>query len=431
MANKTHRTATPPKNKPTDNRATTAKSAEMRDKLIGLGVPVAHVDTFPLTPHMATRRFCKKLPTPKGRKVFYFGPLTDWQAALDRYQEEKADLMAGRTPSGRNKDGLRLVDLSNQFLHYKRGLVDEGTLTLHSWYDYHRTCEKLMGVLGQQRLVEELGPEDFATVRQSFGAAGWGPVKIGNEVNRTRMIFRYGIEQGLIGKPILFGKFKRPDKKTLRMHRAKQKAKHGPRMFTADELHRILDAADAAMKAMVMLGANGGLNNSDVATLYFDAMDLDKAMLDFPRGKTGVPRRIPLWPETVAAIKAWLAVRPEPKHETDAHLVFLTRMRRAWFRLGRFTTNAAGKEVVRGIDNPVSKSFRVLLDKIGLNGRRNFLALRHGFRTIGRGAKDREAIDALMGHVDGSMASHYIEDGLPDERLRAVTEFVRRWFLAG
>jgi len=78
----------------------------------------------------------------------------------------------------------------------------------------------------------------------------------------------------------------------------------------------------------------------------------------------------------------------------------------------------------------VSKSFLVLLDKLSLNGRRNFLALRHSFRTVGRGARDREAIDALMGHTDESMAGHYIEDGLPLERLQAVTEFVRRWMFA-
>jgi hypothetical protein len=77
----------------------------------------------------------------------------------------------------------------------------------------------------------------------------------------------------------------------------------------------------------------------------------------------------------------------------------------------------------KGIDNPVSKSVRVLLDNLDIDGKRNFLALRHTFRTIGRGAKDREAIDALIGRVDETMASHYIEDGLSDERL--LLEFTR------
>ncbi len=83
--------------------------------------------------------------------------------------------------------------------------------------------------------------------------------------------------------------------------------------------------------------------------------------------------------------------------------------------------------MVKGIDSPVAKSFRVLLDSLGIDRHRNFLALRHGFRTVARGARDREAVDSLMGHVDESMASHYIEDGLPDDRLKNVTDFVRSW----
>src|SRR5262249_45313959 len=124
--------------------------------------------------------------------------------------------------------------------------------------------------------------------------------------------------------------------------------------------------------------------------------------------------------------REYLAVRPEPKYPEDAHLVFLTKQRRPWYRLGRFV-EVDGVAVVRGIDNPVAKQFRAFLDKIGLNGKRNFLALRHGFRTVARGARDREATDAIMGHVDESLAAHYIEDGLPDARLKAVTDYVRAW----
>jgi hypothetical protein len=42
--------------------------------------------------------------------------------------------------------------LCNRFLHHKRGLVTEKTLSVHSWYDYHRTCQKLLAVFGDGRL---------------------------------------------------------------------------------------------------------------------------------------------------------------------------------------------------------------------------------------------------------------------------------------
>lgn len=432
MANTSHSNPISTKSKAakpvvTDNQR--KKSPEMLAKLRAFGIPKAIAETFPLTPHDATRRWCKKLPTPHGPKVFYFGPLEDWQGARDRYEKEKNDLVAGRAPATRSPEGLRLRDLLNEFLHFKRGRIDTGELTMRSWYDYQQTGERLLRVLGKDRIVENLGPDDFERLRADY-ATTWQAVRIGNEINRARVVFRWAFEQKKIHLPVAFGAgFKRPTRKTLRRVRARDRQLHGARMFTPDELRRIIHSAPQPMKAMVLLGINGGMHNMDVATLPIAAVDLDRGIVDFPRGKTGVPRRIPLWPETVAAIREWLAARPQPKSTDDAHLLFLTKQRRPWYRLGRFVQEH-NRTVIKGIDNPVSKSFRVLLDNLGIDGKRNFLALRHGFRTVGRGARDREAVDAIMGHTDESMAGHYIEDGLPEDRLQAVTEHVRRWLFA-
>ncbi len=242
-----------------------------------------------------------------------------------------------------------------------------------------------------------------------------------------RIILRYAYEVGLIEKPMRFGpSFKRPSRKELRKVRAKTRQEHGARMFTPEELRVVLHAARQPLKSMILLGINGGLGNEDVATITRDAIDLQRGLAQFPRPKTGVPRTIPLWPETLASIEEYMATRPKPKDDADDNLLFLTGHRRPWYRHGRFVEEG-GATVIKGIDNPVSRSFRELLGSLGINGGRNFLALRHTFRTVGRGARDREAIDALMGHVDASMAGHYLEDGLPDDRLRAVTEHVRNW----
>lgn len=379
---------------------------------------------FPLTPHR-NGQWCKKI---KGR-LWYFGTIAGgWQAALSRYKNEVDDIQAGRVPKARTSEGgLLLIDLLNRFLAFKRSLVDSGRLTMRSWYDYHQTGERLLKVFGPNAIVENLRPSDFEVLLANY-ATTWKTVKIGNEINRARMLFRYAAESDLIDKPVRFGQaFKRPGRKELRKSRAKTRHAHGARMFTAEELRRIVEAAAPAMKAMVFLGINGGLSNTDVATLPRSAVDLDQGWVDFPRAKTGVDRRIPLWPETVDAIQAWLEVRPEPKNEEDDGLVFLTVQRRPWYRVGRFVRDDNGAESIKGINSPVSQAFTVLLANLKIGGRRNFLALRHTFRTIGRGARDREAIDCLMGHADESMAANYLEDGLPDERLLAVTEFVRKW----
>jgi integrase len=69
---------------------------------------------------------------------------------------------------------------------------------------------------------------------------------------------------------------------------------------------------------------------------------------------------------------------------------------------------------------------RKLLNALGINGHRNFYALRHTFETIGGEARDQPAVDAIMGHARDDMASVYRER-ISDERLRAVVEHVRQW----
>jgi integrase len=60
--------------------------------------------------------------------------------------------------------------------------------------------------------------------------------------------------------------------------------------------------------------------------------------------------------------------------------------------------------------------------------RRNFYSLRRGFQTIGEGARDLSAVQAIMGHAPAGndMAAVY-RQSVDDDRLRAVVEHVRRW----
>src|SRR5262249_44434927 len=154
-------------------------------------------------------------------------------------------------------------------------------------------------------------------------------------------------------RPVRFGPgFRRPSKKTLRLHRARQ----GPKLFTPDEVRKLIDAAGQPLKAMLLLAVNCGYGNTDCGRLPLSALDLGAGWADYPRPKTGIPRRCCLWPETVAAIREALAQRPEPKQEEDAEQVFITRKGQAWAK----DTN----------DCPVSKETAKLLRRLGINGRK-------------------------------------------------------------
>jgi integrase len=69
-----------------------------------------------------------------------------------------------------------------------------------------------------------------------------------------------------------------------------------------------------------------------------------------------------------------------------------------------------------------------LLRRLGIDGRRGlgFYTLRHVHRTIADEAKDPAACDHIMGHARDDMASVYRER-ISDERLKAVSEHVRKW----
>jgi integrase len=359
---------------------------------------------FPLFAHNAGV-WAKKI---RGR-MHYFGPWGDPEGSLAKYLAEKDDLHAGRLP--RPVPGAVTVkDAANAFLNHKKALLDNGELGLQMWLDYEQACKFLVENLGKQRLVAALGPADFAALRDTL-AKRYGPVRLGNTIQRIRSVFKFALDDLLIDRPVPFGRgFTRPSKKVMRLHRAAQ----GPKLFTAEEIHRMLAAAGPALRALFLLGINCGFGVADSGRLPLTALDLDGGWVNFPRPKTGIARRCPLWPETLAAVQLAVAVRPTPKDPADAGLVFLGRQGRPYH--------------LEEQRSPLSVTVGQLLRRLGINGRQGLglYTLRHNFETIGGEAKDQPALDHLMGHARDDMASVYREH-ISDERLRAVSEHVRQW----
>ena len=65
--------------------------------------------------------------------------------------------------------------------------------------------------------------------------------------------FKHALDAELIDRPVRFGPgFTRPSQKTMRLHRAQQ----GPKLFTADEVRRLLGAAGALERMPLLVGRN-------------------------------------------------------------------------------------------------------------------------------------------------------------------------------
>jgi len=357
---------------------------------------------FPLFAH-ASGQWAKKI---RGR-MHYFGSWCDPDAALAKYREQKEALHAGRTPSP-DPATLTVTRLADRFLEAKEDAVKAGELSQRTWLDYLSIMKMLRDGMGKHRSVTALDPQDFAMLKNKLAKRN-GPHRMCTVIQVIRCAFKHAYESGALDKPMRFGPaFKRTSKKTLRLHRAKQ----GARLFAAGEVRRLIDAAGPSLRAMILLAINCGFGNTDCGTMPLSVLNLEAGVIDYPRPKTGIPRRCCLWPETMDALREAMACRPEPKREEHAGLVFITKYGLSWSK-----DDSAG---------PVTQEMRKLLNKLGINGHRNFYTLRHTFRTVADEAKDQPAADFIMGHESTHMSSVYRET-ISNERLHAVADHVRAW----
>jgi integrase len=371
---------------------------------------------FPLTPH-ASGMWLKNI-----RGKFHFfgrwarrvnGVLTriegdGWEEAVKLYKSQADDLHAGRTPRAKT-DELTVGDLCNRFLTMKLHAVQNRELSNGMYEDYKKSTDRLVATLGVKRLVSDLAGEDFASLRNDL-AKQYGPVRLSNEVQKVRTVFKFGYEDGLMDRPIRFGQFKKPSRDVLRRHRAAK----GKKMLEANEVKKVIDSAGQPVKAMLLLAINCAYGPRDLAELPLTALDLNGGWATFPRVKNGIPRRAKLWDETVIALREAVALRPSPKTDEVAKLVFLTVRGRQW--------------LCRGSGNPISVAMRCLMKEVGVHREGiGAYTLRHVFRTIADRTKDQNAIRMVMGHSDGgAIDSHYIE-GIDDSRLEAVANCVHDW----
>ena len=158
-------------------------------------------------------------------------------------------------------------------------------------------------------------------------------------------------------------------------------------MLEADGIRQVIDSAKQPMRTMILLGINAGLGQSDIANIPQSAVDLDKGWIDYPRPKTGIERTIPLWKETVDALRDVITKRPHPKDEDDSNLYFVTKYGNRFVR-----TSERGAQI-DGVALQFAKLLRNLnLKRPGLN----FYALRHTFQTIAEAGHDFPAIRHVM-----------------------------------
>jgi len=372
--------------------------------------PVKPYPDFPLFPHRGGQ-WVKKI---RGRN-HYFGVWADPNAALERYLQARDHLLAGVIPP--NTRGCSLDELVNRFLVHQLARFEAGDISRRQYNDYVREGKTILDCLGRVVTVEQLTPESFARLR--LRATRSNATTATNIIVRQRSIFKWAYTAGLIDKPVNYGgAFDLPSAKLRR----KALRKSGPKDLTAPQILKLLDAAQEAkwgqllpLRAMILLGINCGLGNTDCGMM--EDKHLVGDILDFPLPKTGEDRRGILWPETLSALSEARLRRPKGVPDEIKDRVFVTK------RLQAYTHESpAGKPV-----DSVGLEFRRLAIQCGVHRPGiGFYSLRHTFQTVADETKDFPAISLMMGHQQEGMAARYRER-ISDDRLRAVAEYVRKW----
>lgn len=387
-----------------------------------------------MTADVARNQWVKRI----AGRLHSFGTLDDPQAALRRYESDRDALEQGREPDG-SAAGITVGELVGRWITAQRARMAQGDIGSHTLIDYQSAGRIVIENLGLRRAVQRLTPADFDRM---LAALTFGPTRRSNFVIWTRQIFAWAVDHQYLDKLPPFGKgFKVAPARVKRQ----LKAAAAKNLFGAPTVRALLDGADPQLRAMILLGVNGGFGNTDCATLPRAAINLGDALIIFPRPKTGVERTVPLWPQTVDALRAVFNRRaeidrlakpapaspgatPQPGGQPD----------NAGFTTGdgmAFQT-PLGRPWISGSNDQISRRFGRLLRSIldapaptpdgPATNRRGFNTLRKTFRTIADQQGDQHATFRVMGHVIPGMAGVYVQE-ISTDRLRSVTDHVRRW----
>jgi len=362
---------------------------------------------FPLFPH-ASGKWAKKI----AGKLRYFGRWADPDGALAEYQSHLAGVQKDSKPPRPAIRGLPLADACNLFLMSQRDRFDQREIASRTYREYVRTCKRLLEFWGRDRRIETLLPEDFTQYKVELSKT-CNLVSVGNEVTRVKTLLNW-LERSKHTSAIEVGPdFRKPPEKAVRRHRRQV----GKKLYTAHEVQRLIGESGVTLRAMIHLGINCGFGNSDCESLPLAvvAEAIDSGLLDYARPKTEVDRLCPLWPETVEALRtameyrATVALTVENAKPTEHAQAFLLAD-------GRPLNPESGH---------VAKRFRSAREAARIK-RGGFYWLRHTFETVAGLCGDQVAVNAIMGHVDGSMAGVYREE-VQESRLLKASAAVREW----
>ncbi|MHC4114684.1 MAG: tyrosine-type recombinase/integrase [Planctomycetota bacterium] len=341
-------------------------------------------DKFPLTLH-PTGQYCKKI---KG-KIHYFG--SNKQKALQKYLDQATWLHGTQKDMQKLKDeNMTLKQLCDMYLKYQHSKLQASNLTANHYNEQVGSLKKLMVFLDQNITINKISTMDLQNYKRKIQKSHVSISRLNLHISIMKALFHWARKNDILEHI--------PNIDAV----SREKIVHNEKfIFNHEQIGKLLNTADAKMKAMIWLGLNCGFGCTDCSDLKWTDLDLVNARVKLPRKKTGILRDLPLWPETIEALK---------KVPKTGVLVFYTSRKNSFVHTIVKTDSNGNRKY--STQNTITTKFSRLIKKSRLkvpNGT-GFYTLRRTAATIAAQSGDPFAVQRLLGHADLQMATRYVQD---------------------
>jgi integrase len=345
--------------------------------------------------------WCKKID---GR-LRYFGPAHCPEAEARRELLEYLRVRETGAAAAVTPISVTVQDLSDQYGTACLARVEAGKLERRTYDLYADAIQDFGDVVGWTAQAGAVPADQFARVAEAWSGR-LGVHRFNNYVQAVRTAYRWAVENRLLDKPPHFGgAFRKAPAAQGRLSAIQKREERGERRFKADELRKIIAAARGPLRVFVLLALNGGMYSADVSDLRWGDIRRDGRhwLIDTTRRKTGIPRRLVLWPEVVRELE-------RRERGADDVLIFRTIHGNPWNQ--------------RNGTDSIGLLFRRLLDRLDLRREGvGFGSFRHTHVSAVGDHPDQAAARMVRGHLIEGIEQHY---DFPDtRRLKSVTDLAR------
>jgi integrase len=254
---------------------------------------------------------------------------------------------------------MTLKQLCDLYLRYQNSRVLVGDITAKHYNDSKYSLDRFMTFLGPGCRIENISTLDLHNYKRKLQSSYPSIDRQNLHIGLMKAMFHWARKKDVLESI--------PNIDSISKDRVVHKEKY---TFDKKQIRKLLSTADVKMKAMIWLDLNCGFGCTDCSRLQWKDIDFNNSRVNLAKNKTKIGRNLPLWPETIQALKEI------PK---SGALIFTTSKDHPWIRRTATTNDNGEPKYI--IDNRISTKFSRLMKKVRIKAPKGT-----GFYTLRRTA---------------------------------------------